>query len=149
MEPIEKEVRKLCKKILPGDVVDGNSCGVPTIVDVVEMLIEKFPDFSKIVTEEKCDRCEKGYLSYNQNLNPNTFKEGGRIKCFQCKGTRTITRPATWEDLDIGKIVLRITYVLRMLETTQAENNLNYENAITLLKEALVTERGGILRVRE
>ena len=35
----ETEIRDLCKQVLPADVVDGDSYGVPSIVDLVGMLV--------------------------------------------------------------------------------------------------------------
>jgi SNF2 family DNA or RNA helicase len=63
-------------------------------------------DISKVMVEEECDRCDNGYLSYSSNLNPNTFKEGGHIKCSKCQGTGTITRPAEWSDIQKDKDLL-------------------------------------------
>jgi hypothetical protein len=37
----DTEIRDLCKQVFPADVVDGDSYAVPSIVDLVEMLVKK------------------------------------------------------------------------------------------------------------
>ena len=35
----DTEIRAMCKAVLPSEMVDGDTYGVPSVVDLVEMLI--------------------------------------------------------------------------------------------------------------
>ena len=37
----DTEIRDLCKQVFLADVVDGDNFGVPSIVDLIEMLVNK------------------------------------------------------------------------------------------------------------
>ena len=59
------------------------------------------------IVEEKCGRCENGYITYNPNLNPNQFIGVASKRCKTCNGTGIITRPTLLSDLEREDVRLR------------------------------------------
>ena len=94
MSEEQEQCRELCKQVLPTEVVDGDSYGVPGIIDLVEMLVNKIkelPDISRVEVMKMCENCGGNESDYYGN------------KCDKCNNGEII-RPVTKEDFDRLKI---------------------------------------------
>ncbi len=71
--------------------------GLPKGISVIkaDQILALFPSLAEWEVVRECQFCDKGYVTYNANLNPNDFPDFATWKCNRCYGTGEISRSLT------------------------------------------------------